>query len=225
MAEKTAQQSQMVQIYETLMGAVPDLTEAQAGNLQGNRHKLASSVRALLMTMAGGHFNQLLEWEKLYREIDLPIDLSHMHVPLRQDDASTLVVVHPAFTIEKLLFICSRFFPVWRWTEECLDTITFSDRVVELDPYAIWIRESTSATPDAGRRVDEVLDGYRVGGSTLMERILYEFKRCHESQSPQDTSTITLCRGTRDVEGGIPGVSWIDGALCIHPFVPPPNAE
>ncbi len=206
---RMANPDMLKQIWAIVMQALPTrLTWAQAQYWIGHGRELAAKVRAIFAVVDPYH-QQLAAWETFYRnELGITVDLSGLQVPDPRQDFPWLIVVVPGVTIEMVLAAMKRRFPVWRWTNDDLDTLTESTRSAANGPYAVWVRDRVEADEEHRNRSYNDLQKAGTLGTTLLEYALLHLKHFAETGVHLDSTNVALCPGSLYRDGFVPHGDW-----------------
>lgn len=155
--------------------------------------------------------NPITDWRLFYdRVFNCPLDTDQIEIPVMSLEFEWLIVVTAGLTIPYVIKVCEQFFPVTLdgADEHQVDLfITQHDRL-PYQSYAVWVR--------AGMEADRVHDGKSANqfdesgkkGMTLLERLLLGLYVYWKTGEHLDENTITICSGSRYVDGGVPIASW-----------------
>lgn len=86
--------------------------------------------------------------------------------------------------------------------------------------YVIQVRDRKEADEELKNLSGNDLRKQNAKTMTLLERLLYGFKRFVETGEHLDVADITLCAGSRYSDGGVPRVSCSDGIVGVHWYSP-----
>ncbi len=160
----------------------------------------------------------LADWQRFYKKhFNLDKDFSTLRIPEQKEGFDRLIVVVEGMTPEKLFSAIKSLTPAWKHSDN-LDAIV-SERKADKD-YAIWVRDRQEADEELKNKSANDLNQEGIPGITLEERLLYELKFFDETGKHLDVQKITLCAGSRDPDGYVPGVSWYDGEVHVRWYYP-----
>lgn len=156
------------------------------------------------------------DWRYFYRSyFGLDLSLADIYVPRMQPEYEQLIIVAEGMTVGKFLrqydIHAGENLDVLKPDMDAL--VPFNDRTAANGSYAIWVRDSAKNGPWNGRDANS-LSTLGVRGQTLLERLLHGIKRWQEGR-PIDKYHLTLCIGSRYVDGWVPTVGWAHNALHI----------
>lgn len=147
-----------------------------------------------------------MEWESLYKEVfGLDKDFSNLQISERKEGFDRLIIVAQGMTPNRIFNKLKELMKTWKYSDD-LDSIT-SVRKTDQD-YAIWVRDRAEADEELKNKSANDLQKEGVNSITLEERLLLEIKYFRETGKHLDVENITLCAGSRDAGGGVPGVYW-----------------
>lgn len=162
----------------------------------------------------------LAAWQSFYKDAFRvkkdKKDLSNLAVPGRKPGFDRLVVVIPGMTPERLFQKCRELFPAWKWTDRNLDGVVISERTAKDDAYAVWFRDRVEADEEFKNLSANNLKERGTPGITLEERLLMELEYFMRTGKHLDIQNVTLCAGSRDSDGDVPGVRWGVGGLEVR---------
>ena len=149
------------------------------------------------------------DWNKFLREVfGVSLPSKNMLATPKSCVGFNWGVVSPkGITIEKTINSYSGICPVWRWTNDNLDSIVGSIRSTKRGAWVIRCRNGTE--PDKKHKNKSSNDIWTAGINTLTlsERLLlgrWYFWKTNGQQL--DTENITRCDGSRDARGYAPDV-------------------
>jgi hypothetical protein len=150
--------------------------------------------------------NQLQRWVKLCRDLfGLELNVASLRIPERRQGFDRLIVVMPGITYARLAQVTRSKFDLYLYQED-LDEVITDCRTAEGGPYGIWVRNRKEADEEnRGRSASQFRDEEC---ETLMERWLHEMCYFSETGEHLDEKFWTICAGSRDRGGDVPGMSW-----------------
>lgn len=160
----------------------------------------------------------LADWVTFYREVfGEEVDFSGLKVPERRQGFDRLIVVARGMSPERVFQKCHEHFRCWKYTNQSLDEIVFDVGGVEQkyrrsdhETHAVWVHDRVEADQELKNRSANNLAAAAIPGITLEARELYELKYFKETGEGKhlDIRSVTLCTGSRDVNGSVPRVHW-----------------
>ena len=156
------------------------------------------------------------EWERFYLlHFDLRYDLANLAIPSCPSEGWRMLVIGEV-SMRELYGRCKELFPCWVWTDSDVDGIVaWNERDVENGPYAIWVREGIEADEELkGLSANDIREK-GITAETLAERLIHELKFFTETGEHLDVKNVTLCAGSRDAFGSVPGVCWRNGEMIV----------
>lgn len=206
-----------------------DPTTAQAWI--GNARILSSVLRGVLVPppeIASKIFHHqdllyqdlLSEWQKFYFKLwDKEFDFSGLRIPEKREGFSRLLVMTQGMTAQQLYNKCSELFSCEKYADRGLDeAVPTNGRTADNGHYAIWVRNRVEADKELKNMSANTLEQKGIPGITLAERELYELKYFDETGRHLDIKGWTLCAGSRDSAGNVPGVYWYPYSHKMHVY-------
>ncbi|TSC89859.1 MAG: Uncharacterized protein G01um10143_349 [Parcubacteria group bacterium Gr01-1014_3] len=162
----------------------------------------------------------LYQWQNLYLELGLKVDISNLKIPAPEPGFTRLILIPEGMTPNKAFALLKKKTQAWKYTDN-LDTIT-SIRDTK-KTYVIWVRDRQEADEELKNKSADDLKRDGVNCITLIERLLYELKFFTETlQGGQagkhlDEKNWTLCAGSRFQDGSVPYMDWVpdDGGVGV----------
>ena len=164
---------------------------------------------------------QLESWRRFYAE-EFNIEIGEIMIPGRHLSFDRLIIAAKGITAQQVYDRCQKYFECRKYTKRSLDEmVSDNDRTADKQVYAVWIREEIEVGEELKNLSANQLKEKNIQGITLTERLLYGLKYFKETEKHLDTEDTTYCTGSRDVDGGAPGVYWdFDDCLmylgCLH---------
>ncbi|TSC89773.1 MAG: Uncharacterized protein G01um10143_263 [Parcubacteria group bacterium Gr01-1014_3] len=149
--------------------------------------------------------SQLAAWQNLYLELGLKVEITNLKIPAPEPGFTRLILVPEGLTPNKAFALLKKKMQVWKYTDN-LDTIT-SVRDTK-KTYVIWVRDRVEADEEIKNKSADDLKSEGINCITLIERLLYELKFFTETGKHLDEKNWTLCAGSRDRDGSVPGMGW-----------------
>ena len=111
---------------------------------------------------------------------------------------------------------CKELFPCWCWTDDNFgEIVTWNERDAKNGPYAIWVKGHVEADEELRNLSAADIRERGIATETLAERLTHELKFFAETGEHLDLKNTTLCAGSRDSFGAVPGVCWRYGAVSV----------
>jgi hypothetical protein len=151
------------------------------------------------------------EWEGFYNQyFGIIVDFSGVIIPTAPsalEGIFRIIFVPQGLTLKQVIAAMRNLFKVWVWNEE-LDSVISVNTRTSAKTYAVWVRNGLE--PDAMYLGRSTRDADMTGaiGVTLIERLVLETKHFTETKNHLDVKGVTLCTGSRDSDGDVPGVYW-----------------
>jgi len=162
------------------------------------------------------------EWEGFYQDtFGIKADFSNLRIPEKQPGFNRLIIMAEGMTPQRLYDKCGEFFACWKWTGDSLDNVVaYSERTSKNGAYAVWVRDRVEADEEFKKLSADEIKAKNINTETLEERFIHELKYFRETRAHLDLRNITLCAGSRDSDGAVPGVYWYDDELRVHWYNP-----
>jgi hypothetical protein len=159
----------------------------------------------------------LEDWRRFYKKhFGLEVNLSNLKTPEQQPGFDRLIIVAQGLTLNQVYDVCSKHFSCWRCVKNLDKAIVENDRTSDKGSYAVWFRDRQEADEELEDLSADQLAGKKISGITLLERLIYELKYWDETGKHLDIFNVTLCAGSRDSGGNVPGVDWDDVGLGVR---------
>lgn len=153
--------------------------------------------------------NYLTKWQRFYLEVfGIETDLSNIHIPAERPGFGCLVVRLQSLTPQRLFDKCCERFRAWKYTDGNLDDVVTSERSAKDGSYAVWFRDRVEADEELKNKSADNLKQDGISCITLEERLLLELFYNWKTGKHLDLQNLTLCAGSRDSDGLVPGVRW-----------------
>ncbi|MCR4334708.1 MAG: hypothetical protein NUV47_03220 [Patescibacteria group bacterium] len=160
--------------------------------------------------------SQLQSWTLFYREeFNQTLDFSVIQIPEKREGFNRLIIVPKGMTMNRAYKACEKHFPCWRYNNDLDTAVPTNDRTPS-ESYAIWVRDRVEADEELKKLSANDLVEQKVGGITLLERILLELKYFRETGKHLDIKNVTLCSGSRDADGSVPDAFWLGGEFGVR---------
>jgi len=210
---RPATQNQMKDIYGLAIQAIPtELSFEAAQAIISNKSLFINRVRDLFPDPTVLR-NPLKQWESLYRE-EFGIDLGEVAIPERRAGFDRLIIVAKGITRNRAYDACAKKFPCWCYTDNLDKGVPTNDRK-PTETYAVWIRDRQEADEELKNLSADDLAEKGIKGITLLERLLLELKYFRETSKHLDIRNMTLCSGSRLVDGDVPLARWVDDEFVV----------
>ncbi|MDP2593534.1 MAG: hypothetical protein Q8P52_02710 [bacterium] len=167
---------------------------------------------------------QIAGMEAMYKMLGWSFTTSGLVIPERRKGFDRLIVVgNLSLTNNCVYDACKASFPSWRYTNE-LDAAVPSDKE-ERHPnkngiYAVWFRDRIEADEELKNLWADTITERDLKTITLLERELMECSYFMETEEHLDVNNVTLCAGSLDSGGNVPGVRWDGGRFYVDYYYP-----
>jgi hypothetical protein len=105
-------------------------------------------------------------------------------------------------------------FSCWQYVDDLDEAIVKNDRDPRNGSYAVWVRDVQEADEEFANKSANDLAKENHTGIIHLERALFEADYYFETGKHLDVQNVTLCTGSRNRGGGVPGSSW-GGRFCV----------
>ncbi len=126
-----------------------------------------------------------------------------------------LVVVAKGITLNDVLKAMRTKMKVWSYTEDLNSAVPTNERSADKGHYAIYVRDTIEADEELRNTSVNEIAKKKTATMTLLERMLLELFIFHWTGEHLDVKNVTLCAGSRDSDGDVPGVDWCDNEVRI----------
>ena len=150
--------------------------------------------------------NQLARWRELYKK-EFGIILGEVTIPPRKRGFGRLIIVAAGVTLGQVFAASGRRFSAFSYYND-LDAEVTEDERTNTETYAFWVYDGVEADEWLKNLSADDIEAQRLAAETLMERLLHELVYYDEVGQHLDVVNITLCAGSRDSDGFVPGVNW-----------------
>ncbi len=190
------------------------ITHSQLGKFAKKQNPFAVD-----MTPAG----QLASWGELLKTLfGLEIDTTTVPIPEPVAGLDRLIVVPKGLTLNQIIEVCcARFENIYLAYNDLDKSVAKNDRINN-ETYAIWVRDRVEADEELNNLSAEDLAKQKIPSLTLMERLLYGLKYHEEMGNHLDVEGVTLCQGSRYLDGNTPCVysRHKSHKLCVGSYHP-----
>jgi len=165
--------------------------------------------------------SSIADWREFYREFGITCDFSSLVIPKHCKGFDRLIVVAQGPTIEQVFQQCQERFPCRKYAKRNLDkAVSTNDRDPQNGPYAVWVRDRVEADKEHKNHSAYHLEQKHIPSITLLERFLFELKYFMETGKHLDIKSVTLCSGSRYIDGHVPHVCWRADKFCVDWYCP-----
>lgn len=217
---RPATNGQMKDMVSLACQAVPtDLDFDTAEAIGGEKGAVIEEIRQIFLKRQ--NLLTVDVWRKVYDLIGL--DSSELKSLLINPAAGfwTIPVLKGATPNRVVAAIRKKKIKVWTWTNDLDTAVTKNDRDPAGGSYIVRVLAETEAKALANKSADMLAeDG--VDGTTLLEALLLWLAYFVATGKYLDAKQVTLCSGSRDSDGGVPGVGWgsIDRGVYVYGYGP-----
>ncbi len=160
----------------------------------------------------------LVRWESVYEKLfGHKPNLSQIVVPAKPEGQGPmrLIVIlrgiieltgnHP---LQGTMDALKEHFPCWQYTNNLDESIVRNDRDPQNGSYAVWVKDVREADDENANKSANDLSKENRQSITVLERMLLEADYFFEHGEHMDQQNLTLCAGSRDYGGDVPGACW-----------------
>ena len=164
-------------------------------------------------------FPNAIDWSKVYRELGLEAEFLHALPDLDRESKGGLwwVPVVKGVTPNKLV-ACFRKLGVdiYTYIDDLDKDVSTNDRSPATGSYVVRFRQDIEADSEHKNKSAKMLAKAGIKGITLIERLLLELGFFLQTGDHLDKENITLCSGSRRLDGDLPGVRWDAGRRRLY---------
>lgn len=161
------------------------------------------------------------EMTRFYREVyQLVLDPTILRIPAtRPPDFGWALPMIPGLTHNRIIAEMESHFKLSLYAEDLDTAIPTHDRDPSRDgPYLIFLRDRVEADEGFRDRSANQLARKGVKGITSPERLILERWYYWKTAEHLDTQNVTLCSGSRNLDGGVPCVDWSRAAVWFNVY-------
>jgi len=151
---------------------------------------------------------QVEDMRMMYGMLGLEFTTSGLIIPKRRAGFDRLVIVGAKLSNNLAFEACEASFPSWRYVNNLNTEVPVKRN--ERHPaknglYAVWFRDRIEADEELKNFSADMIVKRGLKTITLLERELYELVYYMETGKHLDIANWTICSGSRDSGGGVPG--------------------
>ncbi len=208
---------QMKDLSTTVVGSIPnDYPYDYAQYWAGKKGKLQKRIREVLLEPFSQDVEPIIqEWERFYLKwFGMETDFSSLIIPEIHEDIIRPILIAPGVS-ENLCVkqMRAREIKVSLYRDDL--TMKHNDRTAENGPYAIRVRDVREADETLKNLSAIQLKEKNISGETLLERLIHGMKFFDETGLWLDEKNWTLCCGSRNPDGAVPGVRLGGGGVRV----------
>jgi hypothetical protein len=157
------------------------------------------------------------EWQRFYKDVfDFEVSLTDVEIPSEQRDFYWVVMVAPGLILNQVWMKCGERFSTYSEVDDDLDKNILTNDRTSFVAYAKRFRGRVEADEENNNLSANALAARNAQSITLLERLLLELWYHWRTSEHLDLDSITLCAGSRDSNGGVPAVGWLDDRVEIR---------
>lgn len=186
--------------------------------------KLKVALAPVFVMDADKYAAQREYWENFYRTyFGLVADFSQVAIPEKPTDGKWRLIFilkwlnmnAAAFEYQRILVEHNPQWSVLKETDD-LDAVIIYNIRTSAESYAIWVRDEQESDGEFRGRSTSQSDPDQLIGVTVLERLVHGVVHFAETKQHLDHKGVTLCSGSRDVDGYIPQVFWNEDACRVR---------
>jgi len=151
-----------------------------------------------------------MEWQQFYHKYfrqKVEADFSRVVIPKDPGGFDRVVFIPRGLSCKQVIVAMRKKFPAWTYWDNLDQNVTANDRTASRD-YAIRLRDRQEADEELKNLSANQLRARGDQVIALLERLVLELKYYDETGQHLDQNNLTLCAGSRDLDGDVPGVRW-----------------
>lgn len=163
----------------------------------------------------------VIDWQNFYQEVfDLKVDFTGVKIPKEQPGFGWVLMIPMGLTGNQVWEKYQKRFSVFSLYDDLDGTIPTNERTSVVS-YAVRCRNRVEADLENTRLSADDLASRKISNITLPERLVLEMKYNYLTGGNLDSDGCTLCAGSRDSDGDVPGVSWNAGEFRVDGYFKP----
>jgi hypothetical protein len=219
------------ELYEELDGQLLEIKRQlrQPNGYPYNPMQLRRALQDVIEGRFGSSSVAIIGWHQVYEKLGLLPEIekffeANVVGETCEDEQTWAMPVLAGATPNKVVAALRKLgVNVYTYVDDLDKSVTKNDR----DPnktgsYRVRFKKTVEADPELANKSAEDLKKEKVNGITLLERLLLELGYFLVTGEHLDIENVTLCSGSRNSDGGVPGVGWSVGTrgLCIDWYSP-----
>jgi hypothetical protein len=168
------------------------------------------------------------EWMRFYSEIfGIKPDFSRVKVPAKHHGFEWAVACAKELgdkPLTAVVIVSSEMFPVWQYFKKLDSAVVFNERDPRDGSYIVGVRDRVEADEELKNVSANNIKERGISTITLLERLLLELFVYWKFKKHLDLQAVTLCTGSRHLNGDVPACNWYEG-LIIRWFVSKANCN
>lgn len=227
MSQMTGQTSYKTRIRQLaglagfIAGVLADLPEEKTRYWLGNKTYLKHKLQEVFQITTDLYADVRGEWERFYLDhFGITIDFSGIEIPEQPTSGVwRLIFIPQGLTLNATILAMRKHFNVWVYTEDLDGSVTIHTRT-SATSYAVWVRIGDEPDNEYLGKPTRTADMEGKMGITLLERLVFGLKHFTETGKHLDVKGITLCTGSRNAGGDVPGACWDagNGGVDVRPY-------
>ncbi|MEK9151016.1 MAG: hypothetical protein AAB547_00100 [Patescibacteria group bacterium] len=178
--------------------------------------KVKNGLSKVFVVTADRYAARRAYWEGIYlTHFGMEADFSEVLIPEKPSVGKRrlififkgLTMNHSAAMYRNILVAHDPRWKLWQYADD-LDAVITRNIRTSAESYALWVRDEQEADEEfLGQSVRQA-DPDQLIGVTVLERLVHGAVHFIETKQHLDVKGITLCSGSRDADGYVPGVYW-----------------
>lgn len=204
-----------------VLGMMADLChKLQYGNRTPKQLDLFLKGENPFTTVEGDLTELIKTWERhLKRWYGIKFPFSRVKIPEIKQDFNWIVPLPACLRENRIYEVLAKHFPCWKYTND-LDRAMVRDNFDREKNLVIRIRDRQEADEEFKGLSAEDLDKKQTKTLNLRGRGIVEGWYFDLTDKHLDVENITLCAGSRDSVGHVPGADWYFGGFRVRWYSP-----
>lgn len=129
---------------------------------------------------------------------------------------------HERITSQYIYDCCRERFNCWKCYDESLDNVVTinKDRDPRASAHVDWFRDRKEADKELKNLSAIKLEEMKIPGISLLKREVMEYEYFDRTDGHLDIDNVTLCSGSRCVDGHVPRVDWRGDKMHVYRCIP-----
>lgn len=155
-------------------------------------------------------------WRKFYQKhFSMELNFADVIVPDKPMEGTwRLLIIAQGLTMNQVYDSMSKAFKCWRYNDDLDAKVPKNIRDTKT-AYAIWVRDGVEPDEKYLGKSTNQADPDMTIGQILLERMIHEIVFFDETGNHLDIKGVTFCTGSRNSDGGVPGVGWGGGEVRV----------
>jgi hypothetical protein len=209
---------QFAELGASVHRALPRKIDSEAAQVWIDKHRVLTRVLRRTLVPDSSIRNVLADWQKFYSVVlAAGAELYGVLIPhVSSDEDWPIIVMAEKIKLRWAIRACQERFPVCHPGEELDTVIAHNDRSPAEGPYAIRFRNRHQTTGKKVAFPSSDLGPYSTLSLTLIEYLVRLLKCYDEIGDVIPSEYVTICTGSYNDSGLVPGVCWDGRQLTIR---------